>query len=292
MKKTLVLVANLVPLLAAACGAPGIPQFMEDFPRDEAAAQLVVSEIRKELGEGTRVERVEDFFFVASNDTPYSFNRCKETISLMVRHLFAHFLEKKPEKPIRVYLFRDKETYEAHCETAYGRPPSTPFGFYMSAERKMVMNIGTGTGTLAHELVHPLLAEDFPDVPSWFNEGFASLYEQSAWRGDRMVGLVNWRLPALQKALRAGTAIPLRELLESTTGRFYGDGCGVNYASARTLCLFLQERRQLPDFYRAFKAGFKDDPSGVAALEKAAGAKLEAFEKTWREWVLQLRAER
>ena len=71
------------------------------------------------------------------------------------------------------------------------------FGFYMSGERKMVMNIATGTGTLAHELVHPLLAEDFPNVSSWFNEGFASLYEQSGSRGSRMMGFVNWRLPGL-----------------------------------------------------------------------------------------------
>jgi hypothetical protein len=283
--------ALVLLLTAAACGAPGVPQYMEDFPQDEAAAQLVVAGIRRELGEATRVERVEEYFFVATNDTPYSFTRSRETVSVMVRHLYAHYFERKPEKPIRVYLFRDKQTYEEHCEAAYGRPPSTPFGFYMSAERKMVMNIATGTGTLAHELVHPLLAEDFPDVPSWFNEGFASLYEQSAWRGDRMVGLVNWRLPALQKALQAGTAIPLRELLGSTPARFYGDGCGVNYASARYLCLFLQERGHLAAFYRAFKAGFKDDPAGVAALEKAAGAKLDALETAWREWVLKLRPE-
>ena len=82
----------------------------------------------------------------------------------MFRYLYQDYFTKKPEKPIRVYLFKDKETYEKHCETAYGRAPSTPFGFYMAKERKMVMNIGTGTGTLAHELVHPLLGEDFPDA--------------------------------------------------------------------------------------------------------------------------------
>ena len=37
------------------------------------------------------------------------------------------------------------------------------------------MNIGTGGGTLVHELTHSLIAFDFPHVPDWFNEGLASL---------------------------------------------------------------------------------------------------------------------
>ena len=40
------------------------------------------------------------------------------------------------------------------------------------------MNIGPGPGTLSHELVHPYMEANFPNVPAWFNEGLASLYEQ------------------------------------------------------------------------------------------------------------------
>ena len=32
---------------------------------------------------------------------------------------------------------------------------------------------------LVHEMVHPFMDADFPACPAWFNEGLASLYEQS-----------------------------------------------------------------------------------------------------------------
>lgn len=284
--------ATLLPifLLWAGCGAePSIPQYMQDLPRSEEESLRMLGEIRRELGEGTRVEHVEDYFFVASNDTEGMFLQCKGTVARVFRYLHRDYFTKKPEKPIRVYLFKDRQTYEDYCTATYQKPPSTPFGFYMSSERKMVMNISTGTGTLAHEMVHPLLAEDFPDVPSWFNEGFASLFEQSGPRDGKMVGFVNWRLPGLHKALRANKAVALGELLGYTAGQFYGEDRGVNYATARYLCMYLQENELLIPFYKQFRAAHKDDRSGAATLEKVTGKKLDDLEAEWRKWVLQLR---
>ncbi len=279
-------------LILSGCG-PGldIPRYMQDAPGSEEEVRRVIEEIRKELGPQTLVELVENVFFVASNDTPRTFERCKQTVSWVCRHLYRDFFSRRPDKPIRIFLFRDKSTYEEYCKTAYQKPPSTPFGFYLARERKLVVNAATGLGTLAHELVHPLLAEDFPAVPSWFNEGFASLYEQSGERAGRMVGLVNWRLRGLQKALREDKGVPFRGLLNASSERFYGDERGVNYATARYLCLYLQETGRLADFYKAFKAASDDDPTGAATLEKICGDKLEVIEKTWREWVLRLRYE-
>jgi hypothetical protein len=275
-------------LCLTACGGLSVPQCMQDLPRNEEETKAIAEEIRKELGEETRVERIEDVFFVATNDSPASFKACQGTISRMYRYLQKDYFTRKPEKPIRVYLFRDKTSYEDYCKRTYEKPPSTPFGFYMARERKMVMNIATGTGTLAHELVHPLLAEDFPGVPSWFNEGFASLYEQSGSRGDRVVGHVNWRLPGLHKALK-GRGVSLDTLLKTTTEEFYGDDRGVHYAAARYLCYWLQEHDLLIPFYREFRASRADDPSGLASLEKVAKRPLAELEPAWRDWILALK---
>jgi hypothetical protein len=160
----------------------------------------------------------------------------------------------------------------------------------MSRERKMVMNISTGTGTLAHELVHPLLAEDFPGVPSWFNEGFASLFEQSGERGGKMVGFVNWRLPKLKQMLKIGKGVALPDLMRTTTEQFYGeDDRGVNYATARYLCYYLQEHKLLIPFFQEFKKTAKEDPTGMLAFERATGKKPTDLESTWRDWVLGLK---
>ena len=283
----------IIPLLilAAGCARDAVlPQYMQALPKSDEEARRISAKIRRELGKDARVERVEGYFFVATNDSARSFQRCRRTIGSMFRYLHRDYFDKNPEKPIRIYLFRDRKSYEAYCEATYDEPPSTPFGFYMAGERKMVMNIATGTGTLAHELVHPLLSEDFPqEVPAWFNEGFASLFEQSGPRGDKIVGHVNWRLPALQKALHAETSVPLRDLLAMKERRFYGDDRGVNYAAARYLCYWLQEHDKLIPFYREFKKAAKKDPTGAATLEKVAGKKLEDLEKAWGKWVLELR---
>ena len=230
------------------------------------------------------------YFFVASNDSTQRFLEYKSTVTRVFRYLYEDYFTRKPEKPIRVYLFRDKTSYDSYCRTTYDKPPSTPYGFYMSRERKMVMNISTGTGTLAHELVHPLLSEDFPGVPSWFNEGFASLFEQSGERDGRMVGFVNWRLPKLKQMLRIRKGVPLADLMKTTTEQFYGeDDRGVNYATARYLCLYLQEKKLLIPFFQEFKKSSKEDPTGALAFERAIGKKPAELDPTWREWVLSLR---
>ena len=49
------------------------------------------------------------------------------------------------------------------------------------------MNISTGGGTLVHEIVHPFIQSNFPNCPSWFNEGLGSLYEQCRERNGKIV---------------------------------------------------------------------------------------------------------
>ena len=262
-------------------------------PETADESQRIREEIRKELGDGFHVVEVEPVFFVASNAGRTTLDACRGTISRVTGYLSKKLFTKQPTLPIRVFLFRDKETYEEYCEKTYGRPPGTPFGFYMSQERKMVMNIATGSGTLAHELVHPLLAEDFPGVPSWFNEGFASLFEQSrATSAGKMRGLVNWRLPALRQALRSRAGVPLEALLKTTAAEFYGDNRGIHYAAARYLVLYLQERGLLERFYREFRKGFQEDPTGRKTLERVTGIELKELQRLWRRWVLALRWKR
>lgn len=270
---------------------PSLPRYMQEGPKSDEDVRKIVDDIRKELGDGFQVERVDEIFFVASNDAR-TMDRCKGTVHRMYEFLYSDFLTKKPEKPLRVYLFKDKATYEAYCKKAYDKPPSTPFGFYMSCERKMVMNISTGTGTLAHELVHPLLAEDFETVPSWFNEGFASLYEQSRQNYEgKMEGLVNWRLPSLQKAIARNDEVSLKKLMSTTSSEFYGDNSGLHYAMARYFCLYLQEKGKLREFYAEFHGHSKDDATGVASVEKVTGQKLADFERDWKKWVGTLKYE-
>ena len=77
----------------------------------------------------------------------------------------------------------------------------------------VVMNIATSGGTLVDEIVHPYMAANFPECPSWFNEGLASLYEQCGEENGRIHGDTNWRLAGLQKAIRSKKLPPFKSLL-------------------------------------------------------------------------------
>jgi hypothetical protein len=279
----------LAPPAAGAADPP--PPDRESAPTP--AQQALLLDIRRDLGAGYTIEPVEDLFVVASNTDRDGMERGKGTVRRAYRALTRMVFESKPDRPIAVYLFRDKLSYDDYCTRHYGEKPSTPYGFFRPDERKLVMNIATGTGTLVHELVHPLLAADFPGTPPWLNEGVASLYEQCQINDGEILGRVNWRLPYLQKAVAENTLIPLRDLLAMPTDEFYRR-YSIPYAEARYLCMHLQEKGLLVKFYKAFRtaASEKDpekrDTTGVKTLEAVAGKTLEDLQKEWLAWVKTL----
>ena len=104
-----------------------------------------------------------------------------------------------------------------------------------------------------------------------------SLYEQSGERDGHIIGRTNWRLPGLQRAIKAGTVPSFKELTSTTDSEFYGDDKGTNYAQARYLCYYLQEQGKLTRFYHAFVASQRDDPTGYRTLTP----EVPAFQKKW-----------
>ena len=201
------------------------------------------------------------------------------------------FDRSRPDEPVLIFLFESAESYERLAKKWLGDEPSTPYG-YFRRDNIMVMNVGTGTGTLVHELVHALIRPDFPDVPEWFNEGLGSLFEQCTLNDGDIRGLANWRLPALQRAIRDKKLRPLKDLIEDAD--FYGDRhVGLNYAQARYLLMYLQEQDKLAKYYKQLRADHADDKTGLATLKAVIEPQsLEQFEKDWRAWVLTLRFER
>jgi hypothetical protein len=204
-----------------------------------------------------------------------------------VRHLEAAYFDKPPLSIITIWLFETADSYERHTKELISDPPDTPYGFYSPPDRALVMNIGTGGGTLVHEIVHPYMESNFPECPDWFNEGLASLYEQSAERDGQIIGLTNWRLAGLQTALREGKVPSFRELCESGDG-FYTKDRGSNYAQARYLCYWLQEQGSLHRYYETFRAKVASDPSGHATLVELVGPDMDAFRAKWERFVLAL----
>ena len=140
-----------------------------------------------------------------------------------------------------------------------------------------------------HEIVHPFVAANFPNCPAWFNEGLGSLYEQSGEENGEIHGYTNWRLPRLQEAIRKGKLTSFETLCHTTDTGFYGDDRGTNYAQARYLCYYLQQKGLLKTYYHRFLADRTDDPSGYKTLKAVLQRDdMDAFQKQWESYVLKL----
>jgi hypothetical protein len=234
--------------------------------------------------------RIEDPFVVAGDGTPEELERSAQTVRWAADKLEQSFFAKRPTKLLDVFLFTTEESYERGVRALTGAAPGTPYGFYSSANGGLFMNISTGGGTLVHEIVHPYVEADFPAAPPWLNEGLGSLFEQSAERRGRIVGLTNWRLAGLQRAIARGGLPSFRALTSLDSDAFYGDASGTNYAQSRYLLYYLQEQGLLRDFYRAFRAGHAQDPSGYATLVQSLGERdMADFQRRWERYVSALR---
>lgn len=275
----------LALLLSALMAAAPAPADEVKEPEKNPAAAVSVSAVKKELGSGCLVEKVGPYLVAGNMDRRW-FESLKGTVSSSFEEFYKQFFETKPKGPIPVYLFKDAASYKDYCKKRFGRAPSTPYGFY--SDGCLVMNAATGGGTLVHELVHTMVNSDFPAIPSWFNEGFASLYEQCELK-PKIKGLVNWRLPGLQNAIKDNSFIPLKKLIATTTEQFYGRDSGLHYAEARYLCMYLQENGRLEKFYTDFRKEAAKDPSGIETLEKVTGKKVDELEAAFKPWASTLK---
>ena len=259
------------------------------FPSDELVAECrKASDALRARLDRTFALTVSPPFVVAGNMTAKKLDRfTRYTVLEGAKAMWASYFEKKPDKVITVLLFADEKSYRAWAEKLYGDRDVSYYGYYKPDERALVMNIGTGGGTLVHELTHALIVYDFPDVPRWFNEGLGSLHEQCNFQEGKVIGLVNWRLKGLQDAIGAGKLRPLRELV--TADDFYGAQRGLNYAQARYFCQYMQEKRLLEKFYVYLRANHKEKDSGAAAIEHIFGRKVEEVEKDFLTWVKPLK---
>ena len=80
--------------------------------------------------------------------------------------------------------------------------------------------------------------------------------------------------------------------MEMDFNDFYGQATGVNYAQARYLLYYLQEKGLLFTFYKQFHANRKTDPSGYETLKSVLGeTDMHQFQRKWEKYILDLNEE-
>jgi len=229
-------------------------------------------------------------FVVIGDDDPRVVKQWAEgVVRGTVKRLKRAYFSLDPSNVLEIWLFRDENSYRKHAKEFFNDEPSTPYGYYSPSDKALVMNIATGGGTLVHEIVHPFIEANFPGCPAWFNEGLGSLYEQSGTVDGQIYGYTNWRLRGLQDGLRKKVVPTVKEMTSMSDREFYREATGTNYAQARYLLYYLQEKKLLITYYKSFTANSKTDPTGYKTLQRVLGERnMRAFQRKWEAFVMRL----
>ncbi len=229
-------------------------------------------------------------YVLAGNMTPEELDEhYSRTIVPTARALTTSYFDQEPTAPIVILLFANEASYRDIAWKFDKRDDTAYYGYYVRPERRIMLNIATGNGTLAHELTHALAHFDFPTMPEWFDEGLASLHEESEFSDDglRLIGRSNWRLHQLRHTLRRNRLRPLGTMIAATGIRPGHET--VDYAHARYFCLFLQERQLLTHFYRKLRMRAADGvASDVVLRELFDVVSVAEIDKEFRDWLAEL----
>jgi hypothetical protein len=264
-------------------------------PYDLAADRdRIVAEAKRDLGEGARTV-VADDVFVLIGAPGWGGSALAESLKLTRDALAAYFhgrFRTKPSRALAVYLFPNARPYHVYCRAQWNEDCISHFGFYMPSERKLIMDAGPGLGTLTHELVHPIVEEDFPSAPTWINEGIASLYEAPVvYAPGEIRGVKNWRLPRLIRALASPEergAVRLDALFGMPDETFRGRDEDRNYATARYACQWLDHKKALWPFYQRWRDQHVADPTGEKSFAEVVGRSPAEATAEWVAWVKAL----
>jgi hypothetical protein len=272
--------------------ASGAARAEQATPTPAEAIQARIAEARKELGEKAPTMVEGPFVFTAppGNDAALrsATGFARDVLAALTNGRFRAL----PKQPVTVMLFFGKAPYEKYCRTVLGEDCISRFGFFRYDRRAIVMNAAPGLGTLSHELVHPLVAEDFTDAPTWINEGIASLYEALAIvKPGQIRGVKNWRHPRLVSALKSKTEqanAQLDHLFGMDDETFRGKNEDLNYALARYVCQWLETQGKLWSFYAKWRDTQASDPTGEKAFTEVMGKTPSELNAAFAKWVLVL----
>ena len=175
----------------------------------------------------------------------------------------ARFDVRLPEDFIAVFLVPGEQDLKRLAQQLHHLElQDDTLGYSFQNDNSMVaINNSGSAGTLKHELAHFLVRRAFGDIPPWFDEGLASLYEVSFFDGEELIGLRNWREEILRELWfysAPGGQVGLEEIAAMNWADFNqlggsGRAQAIHHALARYFVLYLQNQRYLPAVYKTFR---------------------------------------
>jgi tetratricopeptide (TPR) repeat protein len=210
-------------------------------PKGPKDPDAIIKRLEKKYGDTFKYKKDEEYKLVIASDV--SDDRLKRIVATM--HTFAGSLHRdlfknKADYYLTIIIPKDAETFRKIMGSS-----GVSAGAYVHMTKTLYVNLSTGLGTMTHEFTHALHFADMEALrqshPIWISEGFGTLHEQCTQKDGKVIGLTNWRLPGLQKALRAGKSLPWKTIFRMSHGQFMQRATNA-YQISRYIFYYLQEK--------------------------------------------------
>jgi hypothetical protein len=299
---------------------PVLKAILEDMEDDDAVLPNMCDPFTAERGNGTG-QVFDSKFVTIHEDKPESDRRAaletlRRTRNFVSTHSTKHYdyCSNGPIDEVKDLAARMEQMFEAYKKVlpvANDPKRATPILLYRNAydfqyATKMPEGVAgfydgdkiaamhgnyytlTTDKVLYHEGAHQFeafaLGDALPRAGTWFLEGLAVVFEscQVDPKGGAIEVTPKERLRVVQRAMKAGTHIPLADLIATESKGF----TGFHYSHAYTFVQFL---RAEPDRLSRYVEGLKAGKQGAPLLEEVFKKPLPEIEKDWIAYVLGLR---
>ena len=262
---------------------------------DNMDYNTVINNYSQYMPETATITRFRYYVIFSLLDENITYEIINKNIRQTIDAMTDDLLNKLPDRVTPVFLFSDFDTYKEFSVKTFGIEENdlSPYGYYKISKNAIAVKYYKWKGSITHEITHSLIQYDFPDMPSWLNEGLASLHEKYEYRDGRMYGAFSWRIVALKRAHDKGTYTGLKKLMKTNDGELYDEGrTSFYYAQARYLLMMLQQRGLLIKYYKLFRNTYDEDHTGIIQLEKVTGEPLEEINKELVDYINTFTLER
>jgi hypothetical protein len=234
--------------------------------------------------------------WVVSNAEPAVRDPIADLLRRMAEGLLRDLFKTKPEAVVLVFLPVRSDDQIRDFGPAWGPNPG-----FLPLKSALTVETGSDQGNLTREFTHALHAADMEAArqlhPRWVYEGLARLYEDVRFE-EKSGGLLGAMNPKLNgdfqevMAKQPERCIPWKTLVDPASKTF-GDRQTqmMSLVTVKYMFTYLQEKGALELYYRTLRKKFKDDPTGVKALEETLGKTFDETEADWKAWVQGLKKE-
>lgn len=248
----------------------------------------VIKKYSGRIPENFSITRFKYFVVFSDLDEDLTYRLIDSEIRNTIDAMQNAFVNLNPDNVTPVFLFSELDKYKEFVIKNFDIPEDniSQYGFYKISKNVIVIRYVSWKGSIPHEITHRFTNRDFSDIPSWFDEGLASLHEKSTYKDGRLIGDFSWRIIAIRRAIKENRYTKLEKMMRTDDDELYGKYSSFYYAQARYLLMYLQEKGLLENFYNLFKETYKKDETGISQLEKILDKPMDKINEDYYSYLM------